>query len=140
MPTRLSYDFRRWRHKLRDYMFLISGKRDKPPLNLRIDKETWAGIVHLTDDVSLRTSDYFGPQLKSAYKIANTWWDMFDDVPEHDSDLTPLREFIVSNYAECEASLFNALVGYYRQAGASLRFVLEALLSGIYFSLDDRKA
>lgn len=139
MATRSSYDFRRWRHKLHDYEFALPGSKQKPPLRQRVDKKTWEGIIHLPDDVSLRTSDYFGPQLKAAYQIANKWWDIFEDVSEGKPELKPLSEFIISNHAECEASIFNALVGYYRQAGTSLRFILEALLSGIYFSSSDER-
>jgi hypothetical protein len=46
-------DFRAVRHKLESHEFAISEGEDVAPTQL-IDKKTWAGITHLSDDVAIR--------------------------------------------------------------------------------------
>ena len=56
------------RHKLESHEFAISEGKDIAPTHL-IDEETWAGITHLPDDVSIRISDHNGHRLALLYNL-----------------------------------------------------------------------
>jgi hypothetical protein len=58
-------DFRSKRSKLPPEAFAIAPEVEPEPSD-PIDEETWTDLVHLPDDVSIRTSDFHGTLLKQA--------------------------------------------------------------------------
>ncbi len=131
-PTR---DPRHTRDKLPPEAFAISEGDDPPPTDPIAD-DVWSSIVHLPDDVSLRTSDYDGTLIGEAHELWSEWTSIglalaYLD-PNDPSRLSNLCSFIVID--ELQASLYLALTGYYRQSIGGLRLALEAGLVSAYFS------
>jgi hypothetical protein len=131
----LTHDPRHNRGKLPPEAFALSEGPDLPPTDL-IDMQRWAEIIHLPDDVSLRTSDYDGTIIGSAYELWSEWTSIglalaYID-PNHPDRVSNLSAFIVVD--ELQASLYLALTGYYRQAIGGLRLALEAGLASAYFN------
>jgi hypothetical protein len=62
----MSTDLRASRMKLPPEAFALAEGPERPPSDL-IDEESWSGITGLPDDVSLRTSDHHGADIKRAY-------------------------------------------------------------------------
>ena len=65
-------DFRAKRLMLKDTDFAVTPVAYRCPTNL-IQKATWKSIVSLPDDVSIRTSDRYGPQLQELWKYWGIW-------------------------------------------------------------------
>jgi len=69
---RTSRDFRTRRVKLPPEAFAFAEGPDLPPSDL-VDEHSWNGITNLPDDVSLRTGDDHGTDLKRAYDAWGDW-------------------------------------------------------------------
>src|SRR5437867_4231132 len=110
-------DFRTRRKKLPPEAFALAEGSDAPPSDL-VDKESWSGIIHLPDDVSLRTSDHHGKDLKHAYDAWGDWISLalalqYLDGPEPTTDVAAvIGSFVVTD--ELQSSLHSALCGFYR--------------------------
>jgi hypothetical protein len=129
-------DFRSARAKLPPEVFAISEGMDAPASDL-VPKDTWDSIVHLPDDVSLRTSDHYGSCLKDLWDLWGDWVTLVLELQGRDQELaeTPIARVALDSASYFQASVYNALVGYYRLAFASLRGVIENMTIGLYFEL-----
>lgn len=130
-------DFRARRRKLPPEAFAVSEGPDPEPSEL-VDGATWSGITALPDDVSLRTSDHHGEDLRRAYAAWGDWVSLalalqyLDGTePKTDSPLV-LATFVSTD--ELQSSLFSALTGFYRASIGGLRLALEGALTGLFFT------
>lgn len=119
-------DFRARRYILEKKDFALVEGRYPGPVDL-IPRATWKSIIGLPDDVSIRTSDRFGTELK---KLWDYWGILVRVVLGLQRLVTEPRESPVtiatSDAAdEFSAATYCALVGYYRVAFSCLRNVLE---------------
>jgi hypothetical protein len=95
----------------------------------RIKPETWDSIMGLSDSVAIETSDEFPAELEQADKIAWSWLDINERLPAE----SPVKYQTLSALETFQASVFNALNGWYRIAGASLRLALDDMFLGLYY-------
>jgi hypothetical protein len=127
-------DFRSSRRKLPPEAFALGPKTEPEPSDL-IGKDTWGFLIHLPDDVSIRTSNYHGTLLKRAYDVWGGWVSLTLDL----QSLTtrPRDDALCLGWLtagdELQASTYAMMTGYYRQAIAGLRSALEAVFMGVYF-------
>jgi hypothetical protein len=130
MPSKSRPDFRSVRKLLPPEAFALSEGMDVPPTEL-VDQATWKGIVHLPDDVALRTSDHSGTRLKLLYSLWGDWVATIGDPDQQDEIFTSLLDA-----ADCfQSSHFNFLHGFYRTALAELRTALELVMIGAFGQL-----
>src|SRR5258708_40296771 len=94
-----------------------------------IDPAIWNSIMGLPDSVAIETSDEFAPELEWAVRLAWSWLDIFDQLPEG----SPARSQVLSALETFQASIFNVANGWYRIAGICLRCALEDMLLGLYY-------
>jgi hypothetical protein len=127
-------DFRAVRIVLEPDDFAVSSGKPDIPTDL-IDKEIWDGIMVLPDDVSVRTSNHQGQFLGALYRLQATWT---RSAIGGDQDM--LHEVALYSIDELDASLFNMLHGYYRQAVGCLRNILELIVFGTYCQLANRQS
>jgi len=129
-------DFRAKRLILEDSDFVIAPGDYPGPTNL-IQKATWKSIVSLPDDVSIRTSDRYGPQLEQLWTYWGIWGRVVLAVQELSSDPTesPTAWAVCDAADEFQAATYCALVGYYRVAFSCLRNVLEQTTIGTRLAL-----
>ncbi|HDM77923.1 MAG TPA: hypothetical protein ENG51_15885, partial [Deltaproteobacteria bacterium] len=129
-------DFRSKRYKLPPEAFAIAPKEEPEPTDL-VDHDTWRSLVWLADDVSLRTSEHHGTLLRRASQFLEHWCLLVIDLqslvtnPQDD----PLSLTCLNAHNDFQAFLHLILTGFYRQAIASLRIAMEAVLTGAYFRL-----
>jgi hypothetical protein len=123
-------DFRAVRHRLEPHEFAISDGPDIKPTHL-IDEKTWAGITHLPDDVSIRTSDHNGHRLELLYSLWGDWIVATGDPEKPDELFNCMLD--ATDAFQCTHFLF--LHGYYRAAMAELRVALELVVIGTYGNL-----
>ncbi|CPF06304.1 hypothetical protein [Burkholderia pseudomallei] len=115
---------------LESYEFASSNGLDAPPSDL-VDQDVWDGIMHLPEDVSIRTSNHNGIRLRLMYSLWGDWIQTVGNPLEPDE----IFENLLSA-GECfQCSTFNFLHGYYRAAIAELRTALELVMIGAYGSL-----
>ena len=136
-------DFRTRRYKLPREAFALSDGPDPAPSDL-VDAETWRGITNLPDDVSLRTSDHHGEDIRHAYAAWGEWVSLVlslqyldGDEPSTDSSLV-LASFVSTD--ELQSSLYSALTGFYRASVGDLRLALEGALTGLHFTVHPNPA
>lgn len=140
-PLRLS-DFRARRFMLENRDFAISHGRYSGPTDL-IDRKTWRSIIGLPDDVSVRTSDRFGPQLAQIWDYWGLWVRIVLGVQELTRNPRRSATAIAASDAsdEFQATTYCALVGYYRVAFSCLRNVLEQMTISTQMAISgDKKA
>ncbi len=94
-----------------------------PPTDL-IDLALWDHLVHLTDHVSITTSNHHGTLLGRLHELDRSWVDAIGD--QHDW----ISEAMIDVMDEFHAAMFLLLHGFYRQSIAALRSVLESTLVG----------
>ncbi len=121
-------DFRARRYLLEKNDFAVAAGEYEGPTNL-IDKGTWESTVTLPDDVSIRTSDKYGPQLGQMWKFWGMWPRVVGGVQVLCKDPTESPTAIATCDAtdEFQAATYAALVGYYRVAYACVRNVVERI-------------
>ncbi|GEM_PF-6258404 len=139
-------DFRAKRYLLEKSDFAIASGEYEGPTHL-IDKDTWESIVTLPDDVSIRTSDKYGPQLEQIWEFWSMWPRVVGGVQalsKDDPAESPTAIAACDATDEFQAGTYAALVGYYRVAYSCLRNVLEqvsiATQLAISKNADDFKA
>ena len=129
-------DFRFKRYKLPPEAFAIGPEKEPEPTDM-VDEETWRNLVWLTDDVSLRTSEHHGTLLRQANQFVGYWIALVLDLQSLVAD--PREDALaltcLDAHDDFQASLYSMLTGFYRQAIASLRTAMEAVLTGAYFRL-----
>src|SRR2546425_9081163 len=121
-------DFRAVRTVLEPDDYAVSSGTPEPPPSDLIPEDTWRHLTVLPDEVAVRTSNRHGTLLDILNQLAGTWPVCVGD-SEH-PDPVGLTMIEVSN--EPDASLYNMLVGFYRQAIDSLRIILESVSVGAY--------
>lgn len=119
-------DFRARRLILEDDDFALTPGKSDGPTKITATL-TWKSIVSLPDDVSIRTSDKYGPQLEQMWEYWRIWVRIFLVVQNLSKDSTesPIAIALSDAADEFQASIYCALVGYYRIAFSCLRNVLE---------------
>lgn len=105
-------DFRAIRIVLEEEDYaLSSGIPELSPSDL-IPEETWRSLTVLPDEAAVRTSNRHGALLDILNQLAGTW-----PVCVGDSEpLDPVGLAMIEVINEPDASLYNMLVGFYRQA------------------------
>jgi hypothetical protein len=63
-------DFRRTRTFLAPHVFAIGGDLPNPPPTELVDRERWEHVMHLADDVALRSSSYSGASAARMSQLA----------------------------------------------------------------------
>ena len=137
MPEKLDpSDFRASRWKLLPDDFALSPEGpERPPRDL-IDEETWKSVIQLPDDVSITTSGDFGAAIKDADDFWGEWLYFTSDVLGPDDGRgSPLNSAVLNSLSEIQASIFNAVVGYYRTGISAMRNALEHMTIGLDFEL-----
>lgn len=129
-------DFRAHRLMLEDTDFAIAPS-NYPGLKNLVQRATWESIVSLPDDVSIRTSDQFGPQLGQMWEYWGLWGRVVLAIQELGSNPMGSPTAIAACEAtdEFQAATYCALVGYYRVAFSCLRNVLEQITIGTRLAL-----
>ena len=133
-------DFRAIRHVLEDDDYAISGS-DMGPRDL-IQPKTWHSIWNLPDSVAIATTDDYGTQLQQIEKLTGAWTCTFEPLGLYGSTRRtqkPLGHAALEAFDAFEASIFNAVVGYYRVAFTALRSVVENMTIGLELELSDNR-
>jgi hypothetical protein len=117
----------RARRKLLDPEIFLNGS-NPPPTDL-IALETWDGIMHLPDHVSITTSNHHGHLLQSLYELYCGW--VYAIGESGDS----ISEAMLDVRDDFSASIFLLLHGYYRQSVSCLRSILESMVVGAYIQM-----
>jgi hypothetical protein len=118
-------DFRAVRTILEPCDFGLGYDEPDPQPSDPIAKKIWSGIMNLPDDVAVRTSDHNGMALGEAYWLWARWVEAIGDTD--DALFVPMLD---AN-DDLQASIFDALHGYYRTAFSALRNVLEVTTIGM---------
>ena len=129
-------DFRNSRKKLLPEDFATGPRIDPNPSDL-IDADTWNSIVSLPDDVSLRTRDHYGSVLRKFWDAWGEWICLvlaLQGAVKYPTT-SPIAHVASHAIDEIQASIYNALVGFYRLAFSSLRNVLEQMTIGLHLKL-----
>jgi hypothetical protein len=102
-----------------------------------IDQKTWASLTSLPDDVSIRTSSQYGSLLHRYWDYWGEWSCLVGSLQEASADPTvsPIAHVTCDASDEFQASIYNALVGFYRTAFSCLRNVLEQTAIGCQLEL-----
>lgn len=120
--------FRTKRCRLPPEMFAIGYDiPESPPLD-PIEERIWHSIISFPDDVSIRTSDNHGTQLKAMYELWESW---VYSIGKKDV----IHDFIIYSSDEFQASIFNSMHGFYRVSASCLRTALEVAALGCCFQL-----
>lgn len=124
-------DFRAVRYKLEPEDFALREEsEDIAPTDL-VDRETWAGITHLPDDVAIRTSDHNGLRLRLLYILWGDWVEAIGGLGVSEE----LYGCMLDAADAFQCTNFLLLHGYYRAAMAELRVALELVMIGAYGQL-----
>lgn len=134
MPKKMSLkDFRAVRVVLKPSDFALGDKSPDPPPTQLIGKKTWSHITTLPDDVSIRTSNHHGCQLKNLYHLN---FDYIKAIPiEQIEKHNPIYEKMLDAYDEFQAALYFSLCGWYRQSFGCLRNIVELVTIGAYYNI-----
>jgi len=130
-------DFRAIRIVCEPDDFAIGSEEPDPPPSDMIPKETWEHLVSLPDDVSVRTSNYFGTVLKNLSEMQNEFVCIGLAIQESVADVSHSPIGHASSVAcdEFQSSIYSALTGYYRLAFTALRSVVENMAVGMQLEL-----
>jgi hypothetical protein len=124
-------DFRRMRAYLSDDAFAWSeGPSPAPTDPMR--EEKWDGLLGLTTDVVLRTTDYQGTFAAELYDLS-CGWIFARPLEPKDSDY--MFEPGLDVGEDFEAALFVAVHGWYRQALGTLRSAIETMTIAASFAV-----
>lgn len=118
-------DFRARRRVLLRSDFAYAPRPAQRPSDM-IERSTWNGIVTLSDDVAIRTSNYHGTTLKQLKNLWGAWVECYGTV--HDCMFTVMLDA----GDDFQAATYTALTGYYRLSIAALRSALELVTIGTW--------
>ncbi len=124
-------NFRSNRYKLPPEAFAIHPDGPEPPPRDVVEPEIWGGIITLPDDVSMRTSDDYGTELKAMYEL----WGSFIEMSLESKGGWSLASLDMAD--ALQACTFNSLCGYYRVAASCLRAAIESIVIGTYLQLEE---
>ena len=111
--------------------FAIHPSGPEPPPRDPVEREVWQGIMALPDDVSMRTSDDYGTELKA---MSELWGSLIDMCAETDDAWFRTCLYMADGLQVCT---FNSVCGYYGISASSLRGTMEAMIAGTYFQLEE---
>jgi hypothetical protein len=123
-------DFRSQRYKLPAEAFAIHPKGPEPSPRDIVDKEVWREIVYLPDDVSIRTSNDFGTELKAMIEL---WGSVVEMGMEEGDSWFRTVLYMADGLQVCT---FNSLCGFYGVAATCLRTTVETIMAGTYLQLE----
>jgi hypothetical protein len=129
-----SGDFRFKRYKLPPEAFALRPEGLVPPPRDVVNEEVWLEIVTLPDDVSIRTSDDFGTEMKAMTQL---WGSIIEMCNKTDD---ALFHAVLDVADALQACMFNAICGYYRVAASCLRAAIEYTVIGTYLQMEKDKA
>jgi hypothetical protein len=134
-PLRLS-DFRARRFMLEKKDFAVASARYQGPTKL-VSRKTWRSIIGLPDDVSIRTSDKYGPEIEQMWECWGMWGRVVLGIQDLSKDprRSPAAIAACDSGDEFQAATYCALVGYYRVAFSCLRNVLEQLTIAVQLEM-----
>jgi hypothetical protein len=94
-------------------------------------------MTSLQDDVSIRTSDHFGSELKDLWECWSEWSCLTGALQNLNSNppKSPICHAASDAGDEFQSSICNALVGFYRVAFSCLRNALEYMTVGAQLEL-----
>src|ERR1700688_1383520 len=117
-------DFRSRRYVLEpDEWGLPSEEPEGPPTDL-VAETIWKHIISLTDETAIFTTSHFGRTLAALSELSTDW--IMNVV---DMDRAPfVFPAMLDAASDLDASTFNLISGYYRQAIAALRGALEIVM------------
>jgi hypothetical protein len=114
-------DFRARRYVLEADDFALSdGGPETPPTDL-IPENDWHAIMDLPGDVAIRTTSHQGTRIAVLHHLISAWTEAFPPSP------SIIDHGMLDTYDAFQASLFNMLHGFYKEAIASLRNALETM-------------
>src|SRR5260221_11240131 len=132
MPKHIPLDdFRAVRTVLEADDYALSSGTPEPSPSGLIPEETWLHLTVLPDEVAVRTSNRHGTLLDILNQLAGTWPDCIG----YSENPDPVGLAMIEVINEPDASLYNMLVGFYRQAIDSLRIILDSVNVGAYCQL-----
>ena len=124
-------DFRAIRTVLEEDDYALSSGTPEPPPSDLIPEDIWLHLTVLPDEVAVRTSNRHGTLIDILNQLAGTWSVCVGDSEHPD----PVGLAMIEMINEPDASLYNMLVGFYRQAIDSLRIILDSVSVGAYCQL-----
>jgi hypothetical protein len=130
-------DYRRTRTFLAPHVFAIGGDVPDPDPTELMDAERWRHVMHLPDDVALRSSAYSGDSASRTSELAYAWLRALPDDP---NGAPFMFDVALGAHEEFEAVTFIALHGFYRQALGSLRNAVELLTHAAALAVEQDEA
>lgn len=130
-------DYPRTRCFLAPHVFAIGGDIPDPDPNDLMEVRRWEHVMHLPDDVALRSSSYTGSVAARMSSLAYVWLLAFPDDP---NDAPYVHEVALSAHEGFEAMTFIALHGFYRQALGCLRNAVELMTHAAALAIRDDQA
>jgi hypothetical protein len=127
-------DFRYMRFKLPPEAFALRPEGPITPPRDIVEEKVWHEIVWTPDDVSIRTSDDFGTELKAMTQL----WGSVVEMCNQNNDA--LFHAVLDIADSLQACIFNALCGFYRVAASCLRAGIEYSVAGTYLQMERNKA
>jgi len=94
-----------------------------------ISPEAWASLTRLPDTVALITTDVYSRAIPALQRITWAWLDIHDAMPRG----SPMHTQCMAVLPGFEGATFNAIHGWYRVAGITLRCAVEDALIGLYY-------
>lgn len=122
-------DFRTTRYRLPPEAFAWGPEEPDPAPEDLVEERIWESMISLPDDVSLRTSDNHGSQLRAMYELWASW---IQSVGEEQDAVWYVMLDVGDEFQAC---LFNSLCGFYRVAASCLRSALELTVIGTFSQL-----
>ena len=140
-------DFRAVRTILEPDDFAHDSEHPEPPPSDLVAEDTWHHLVSLPDDVAIRTSNHWGTTIKDLSELEGEFvevclaaQDLTGAFSDHPSRNSPMEHVLVDASDELQASIYNALTGYYRVAFSVLRNAVENLTVGLHLELSGDQA
>jgi hypothetical protein len=116
--------------------FALGGDEPDPAPTDLISEESWHSIVSLPDDVAVRTTNYYGSVVSDFWSYWDQWNCLSGALQEaEEGRLSPVAHVAIDAGDELQASIYNAMVGFYRVAFSCVRNVLEYLTVGLRLEL-----
>lgn len=134
-------DFRAARIVLEPSDFAAGSELPDPPPKDLISEDMWNHLVGLPDDVAIRTTNDFGSILKELSEFQTELLSVLTALQGLATQTggknaaSPIHHVLLVAHEDFQASIFDALIGYYRVAFSSLRNVVENFTIGLHFEL-----
>jgi len=122
-------DFRAVRRVLESSDFaLVDDGPEAPPSDL-ISEKAWHSIMELPGDVAIRTTSHQGTRINTLALLTSAWTEAFPPSP------SIILHGMLDGFDAFQASLFNVVHGFYKEAIAALRNALETMVFAATCSL-----